>query len=494
MDQEPAVLSGGVGNVLADAIPFMPSGARRAGSARLMAARMLSGHNDPSFLVKYPMASQALAALIGGGAGLLARPNSAGAALTGVFLPLTAVQLAKALEIRRIQSDYEKQKHHRRLADVQGLDDMLGRDKSWLSYPVSGSSRLGLASAYQAMRDRRRKDIPAYAEAGDVLALGMPGGTSLPFTSILDNIAATGLLRKNAAAVPRKRKEEVSHTDQLANPTIPYYLAAAWLGSKTPELAGNNLMKHLAAMQSELIPREKWDSLVSHVSGTKPVVAQLPGFGNAFHAYNHTKDPEISDALWNAAMSDPKNLPGWWPSLKYLFTGDEAEFKKPLKDQIDSQGFIGVGTAANGVPGFNTAPIIAHEGGHGKIERDGGVLRFLQRHPYRYRNLLAPLAGAGGFAAGMYAGGPLRGALAGALTGGLVQSGTVLPEIMASHYGLKALKSFDHGSLTKSTDRQRLLAALLTYLSTTVAVPTLAGAAGGWISSRRKKKQQLQAQ
>jgi hypothetical protein len=200
--------------------------------------------------------------------------------------------------------------------------------------------------------------------------------------------------------------------------------------------------------------------------------------------------------MWQHAMQDPDNHPGLWPILKYMATGDQS-YKTDLQKQLNQRGLIAIGTRARHpggtVPGFNTAPIIAHEAGHAKIEREGGPLQFLQRYPYHYDALLAPLAGAGGFAAGLYSGGPIRGALAGALTGGLVQAGKVVPEMMASHYGLKGLKSFEGGAFTKSTDRQRLMAALLTYLATTVAVPTLAGAAGGWISGRRKKKTEQEA-
>jgi hypothetical protein len=137
----------------------------------------------------------------------------------------------------------------------------------------------------------------------------------------------------------------------------------------------------------------------------------------------------------------------------------------------------------------SSAGTLAHEAGHAKIEDTSGALRFLQRNVYPYGNAIAPLAGVGSMAAGLASGSTLNGALLGTGIGLVSGLGTIAPEAAASYYGLKGLQDYKGGALA-SGQTSPLLAALSTYLAAGVLPSTLAGAAGGWISGKRKKKEQ----
>ena len=495
MSEETPVVSG-LGSFLADALPFAPSGARRAGAAEIMAQRMPElDDRNVSPLVRYPMASQLAAAI--GGLGWATQSRSVPEALLKAFGPLALVQLARGAEIRGIQKKYEGLRKRRRLSQISKLDELVGRNPSALDYLYGGSSRLGAASAYQMMRDRKRKDLPAYSEATDVLPLASAIGVfqgalptpmmaaHLPFTSALDQMAVKGVLSEKKAAdedledVPpsASEKRRTPHTDQRLSPVIPYYVAAALLGHQANQLAGKNLSRELSTTSSRALERDKWDDLVYKVTPDRPAVAAFPSLGNAFYASGPSiaSDPLHTRFATDLVLSDPDNYR--WYDWFNLFRKT-----RDVRSQLKSEGLIAVDPE-----GLNRAPIIAHEGGHSRIESQPGMLRFLQRHLYPKSELLAPLAGAGGFAAGMAAGGPLRGALAGMLTGGLVQAGKIAPEFMATRYGMSGLRNFEGGKYLSSGDNRLMNSALATYLATTLAVPTLAGAAGGWIRSRRKK-------
>jgi hypothetical protein len=135
----------------------------------------------------------------------------------------------------------------------------------------------------------------------------------------------------------------------------------------------------------------------------------------------------------------------------------------------------------------STAGVLAHEAGHARIEHTPGFLQLLQRHLYPHASVIAPLSGVGSMAAGLASGSTLSGALLGTGIGLVSGLGTIGPEAAASYYGLKGLQDYKGGALS-SGQVSPLVAALSTYLAAGVLPSTLAGAAGGWVSGKRKKK------
>lgn len=259
------------GNMLSDYIPFMPSGARRAGMAEMLAKRM---GTDPGFLVKNPALSQSAAVgagMLGSGLAGLTGP----AALAPPALALLAVQALKRHKIKAIGDQYEEQKRHTRLRDIEGLPDFFA-DK-WYENP---SARLGRVLAYEAMKKRKYQDVGPLSEAGDAVvlagqgtALGLPASM---LAGLVDNAEADEHLRKTADAQPRSKH------DQRNNTTLPMYLASgagAGIGGILASIAMVRQMK-----QGHPIPRSEWQGLVDSVAQRHVPVREVSGLNNAFYS------------------------------------------------------------------------------------------------------------------------------------------------------------------------------------------------------------------
>lgn len=453
---------------MADFIPFMPSGARRAGAARMMAARL---GRDPSFFVTHPIASQLVATGLGAaGYGL------AGASLSPVkkallaALPMLLTQTARRMEMGSIQRQYDDTKRKTRLRDIEGLDQLLN-DAS------GGSSRLGTVGAYEAMRKRKYQDIGHLSEAADTLplaalgtmtalnsGLNVPGMlATIPVTSVIDNRSADRLLKR------------ADFSDQQSVPSIPMYLLAAGLA------AGGQIASSLAAekqlTEGENVPRGEWEGIAKSVSGLSPVTASAAGLRNAF--YTRPSDARELKALAQLAMSDPYNVAKASPEVLRNRTGVIE-----LMDKIRRNGIV----VAD--PSYAKPSVLAHEGGHGRVHNDRGVAGFLQDNLYPYGNPISSLASVGSMAAGLASGSTLKGLLAGTGIGLLGGAAKVLPEAMASYHGNKALRDYKGGAYATPEDNKRQLAALATYAAFGVLPSMLSGAAGGWVSGRRRKKLQ----
>ena len=209
------------GNLLSDYIPFLPSGARRAGMADMMAHRM----DTPSgLLVDHPMLSQTLAV----GAGSL---GSAALGLKGVqaaALPiaaLAAVQMLKRHQIQKIQEAYEGLHTHTRLRDIKGLDEFLA--PTFIDNP---SDRLGRVTAYEAMKNRKFSPVGPMSEAGDALVIaGHSVGLGFPASiaaAQIDSAEADKKMRGLGLAKAATEDEHRKHHDQRNNTTLPLYLLA----------------------------------------------------------------------------------------------------------------------------------------------------------------------------------------------------------------------------------------------------------------------------
>lgn len=439
MPKDPESLGSGLGPLLADYLPLMPSGARRAGAAEVMAARI---GRDPSVLVTDPLKTQALAMGLGGVAGVYAGGDTKRKLMVGA-IPLLIVQALRRREMKSIQEDYDKKKR-KRLRDVDWTDF----ERPGL---LGGSHYLGATSALESMRRRQYAGFGPGAETGDMITiLGGMNPATIPLTSLLD---------RNAAMELRKRAD---FADQKNSPTIPLYLAAALAGSLGQRGSLAWAMKELA--KEDPLPTDKWDSLIQSVSGGKPVIGTSPGLNNAYFKRFATEAVARETARKMGA------------------TGKDLEAKVR---QMMEHGLI---VSDTDMP----ASVLAHEAGHAKIERTPGVARFLQRNIYPFTSLIAPVASVGSMAAGLASGSTLKGALYGTGLGLLGGVGQVVPEAVASYHGVQGLKSHDGGSLARAGDVRETLAALSTYLARSVLPSTLSGAAGGWISGRRRKRDEEQ--
>ena len=112
----------------------MPSGARRAGAAKVMAARI---GKDPSFLVEHPLKTQLAALGIGGIGHALTEGQRPGVRAAAALTPIALVQMLRRAEIKKIQRDYDKD-DRKRLRDI---DDEKLFDTGFLG--LGGSSGLG---------------------------------------------------------------------------------------------------------------------------------------------------------------------------------------------------------------------------------------------------------------------------------------------------------------------------------------------------------------
>lgn len=452
--KDPESLGTGIGALLADAIPLLPSGARRAGAARVMAARV--GH-DPSILVEHPIKTQLLAAGLGGALSPFVRDQHPGVRTATALAPLVLVQLLRRRELRKIQALYDKKKR-RRLSELD-QDELF--DPGFMR--LGGSSRLGAVNAYETMRKRKYRGFGSLAEAGDAIQLAAGAVNpalytgSIPFISGIDNREADRMLKR------------ADFVDQNNSPALPLYLAAAALSSAG--LTAASRWAHRENTDTPALGPWKWSDTVRDVSGTAPLLLGTEGVGNAFF-YKPRSSEEAAQFL--RATEGLRDHTGGLTQLNSILGGH--------KDRLNRLARYGV-IVADSTAG---APTIAHEAGHAKIEETPGILRALQRHVYPHSRWLAPLAGAGSLAAGLSSGGVGKGALIGTGIGALAGLGMVGPEMGASYHAMKHLGG---GKLSGEATKD-LLSALSTYLAATVLPSTLAGAAGGFISGRRRKREE----
>ena len=193
-----------LGNLLSDYIPFLPSGARRAGMAEMMARRL---GNHPSFAVSNPFIAQLGGIAAGSVAGTLIGGSPTKHGIPGAAVGLLLAQALKRHQIKKVQKEYEATRQHTRLRDIEGLDDFLAP-----SVLNSGSGRLGRVMAYEAMKKRKFLDIGSLAEAGDAIQLaGDVTGVGVPafaLTQAIDSREASNKMKKLAA--PRWSKQLAS--------------------------------------------------------------------------------------------------------------------------------------------------------------------------------------------------------------------------------------------------------------------------------------------
>lgn len=433
--------------MLADYLPLMPSGARRAGAAKVMAARI---GRDPSFLVTDPIKTQLAAMGIGAIGGAYTEGAGTPVRAAAAVLPLLLTQALRRREIKSIQGDYDSKKR-KRLRELDE-EDLLGG--------MGGSARLGAVGAYEAMRQRKYQDIGHLSEAGDALAMTI-GGLHLPVTNWIDHRSADRL------------RKEADFTDQKNSPTIPLMLAAGLLSGAG--LGAARAWNHREMQGAEAMPTDQWSPLVQEISGGKPLVYSAEGLGNAGYGKPRNERQARQFLRYLSGFQDTEPAP-----RSTFFDRRPVLDEKSRLRRLMEHGAVFADSKMS-------KPVIAHEAGHAKIENTPGVLRALQRHVYPYGSALAPLAGVGSMAAGLASGGAIRGALLGTGIGALTNIGVVAPEIGASYHASKALN--DKGQLEGGHVRG-LAAALSTYLAAGVLPSTIAGAAGGWISGRRKKKRE----
>jgi hypothetical protein len=455
MPDEPEALGTGIGPWLADYIPLLPSGARRAGAARVMAARV---GEDPSVLVRRPLLTQLAALGVGGVASKLSdRPPIQKALIAA--LPILAVQTLRRHEIGNIQEAYDTQKR-KRLRELDNLDELLGGS--------NGSSRLGAVGAYEAMKHRKYQDIGSLSEAGDALTMGSLGLgpigvlASTPITSWIDHRSAD-----------RLQKQASDFYDQKSSPAIPLLLGAAAAGSAVHAMTLGHAVDQIH--ESEPLPRDQWAGLLGHVSGGHPVTISKPGLGNAFFSSPHSEGEIRANAI--DALNDPYNR----EQLKGLPT---AKAVSKLSDQIRTSGVMMTD------PDLAVPSVMAHEGGHRAVSQEKGVPGFLQDNVYPYQKLILPLSSMGSMAAGLASGSTLKGLLAGTGIGLLGSAATIVPEAAASYKGLQALKTYNGGLLAADGDAKRQIATWATYAAANTLPSMLSGAVGGWISGHRKKQEE----
>lgn len=441
-------------------VPFTPSSMRRAGAAHLMSKRL---GEDPGVLVKHPLTSQLLA--MGAGGYLASQSRDAGRStqIAAALAPLALVQIMKRKAMTDIGDRYKARRRKTRLRDVAGLDSAIDDQ--------TGSTRLGMVRALGMMK-QRKQNLSAVSEAADGLPLagGLIGGglggmaLTMPITELIDQIESNRL-RKSAGL------------DQASGPVLPLFLLAALAtggGQMAASLHANSVLN-----KQKPTARREWDGLVDG-----PATVSVPELRNAFFARPETS--KHVDTFTDFALGDPANappptsikLPPKWSFLQRAIAPDEDPgWREKLRSRIASHGIV----AAD--PAIASRSVLAHEGGHASIDSKPGLLRFIQRHVYPRKNIVAPLAGVGSMAAGLASGSMLGGALAGTGIGLATSAATLAPEYMASWKALQSLKS---KGLESPGDRKALLSALATYAAASVLPSAFAGAAGGWLAGRRK--------
>lgn len=459
MQEDKSTIGHGLGTLLSDYLLFAPSGARRAGAATLMAKRV---GIDPGRIVRNPMKAQAVAALAGLPAAVIAGGigGSRKAAIVAAALPLLGTQWFKRNRIKFIDKKFTDTKKKKRLEEIKANEMVLD---------AIGSHRLGMARAYEAMRTRKIRDIGAIAEAADALPIAMSiagfiPGSSLPVTQLIDQLESSKFIKKAS--------ERFSQDSSLATPA--YILAA--IGST---LAAQQLGKKVfedSYKSKESIPfsRDSWPTLIKHVAGRDIHAGEVSNLNNAY--FFTPKNTREATGVQELLLTDQANEAYKVYDTPYSPSPNLRMYMDILRD-----GAIAVDTD------MATPYIISHEAGHGKVNSTPGLARFLQRNIYNHGPKLAPIASVGSLAAGLSLGSPLKGLLAGTGIGLLGSAGTIIPEFMASKYALDGLKSFEGGRYSRPNDFKNLAIALGTYATSLTLPSMLTGTLGGYISKRRKE-------
>ena len=269
--------------------------------------------------------------------------------------------------------------------------------------------------------------------------------------------------------------KQADFADQKNSPTIPLYLAAAL--ASTGGLAAAGAWTQHEFANTPALEKKEWSPLVRHVSSKAPPVYNGGDMGgNAFYTKPTSDQQRENLARHLQGMERVEPL----AKEEMMLVRDKRNERRMLVNRLRGHGAIVADTNSS-------AGVLAHEAGHAKIEATPGVLQFLQRHLYHHKDIIAPAAGIGSMAAGLASGSTLNGALLGTGIGLVSGLGTIAPEAAASYYGLKGLQDYKGGALSGG-QTSPLVAALSTYLAAGVLPSTLAGAAGGWISGKRRAK------
>jgi hypothetical protein len=425
-----------------------------------MAARV---GRDPSVLVDNPRVTQLLAMGLGAVGGAYTADQSKPVRAAAMLGPLAIVQLLRHLELRSIQKSYDTDKRKR----LRELDD-----KALLDNPgwFGGSNRLGAVNAYETMRDRKYKGYSSIAEAGDAFHLAASGLHPLLGVSMSGIVSA---LDNEEAQARRQMHKKAEFAEQRNSPVIPLTIAAALLGSLGRSASQNWAVREVS--NTPPLGVDKWPGTIASISGTEPLMLASDADGTA-NAFFYKPDTEKEGLQFMRQFSGLRDVTPRTPTTK----GEYGRAMEKLQRLMRSGVMV-----ANERAG---APVIGHEAGHAKIEETPGMLRFLQRHIYPHQGWVAPMAAAGSMAAGLASGSTLKGGLYGTGIGLLSSLGTVGPEAGASYHALKHLKGLGDGSLS-AEGKKDLLSALSTYLAGGVLPSVLSGMAGGWISGRRRKKE-----
>lgn len=446
-----------------DYIPLMPTGARRAGAAALMAARM---GEEPGVLLRNPILSQLAATAAGAGIGA-----TLGVSPALSLLPLLAVQAVKAHQIGDIKQRYIG-------ANTDSMRALQSLRHDDVREKAMGSGALGAELIYNAMRKRPHPGLSAAAEMGDAAQLMIPG--ALPIVQAIDHMEARGL-RKSAA-----------WDDEANIPTLPLMMLAGLAGSAAS--AATPAM--LAAAFSGLTPTDKATAkgaMDAAAGDSIPMITGLP-VRNAYYSNVTKADNQYGihvpdDVLRSALMAeyDRQNSTGRGGIARLM---DRLDYEK---NELPKQIAL---ARRNGMAEFNdsmVAPVIAaHEGGHAWQENRTGLLRALQRARggsyEQLRPLTAPIAAVSSMGAGLATGSPVAGGLIGLIAGGALAAPTLATEGAASIKGLQTLASYEGGKHLTPSNVLALLGAFGSYALPHVVVPAAAGVAGGWLARRRAKR------
>jgi hypothetical protein len=266
--------------------------------------------------------------------------------------------------------------------------------------------------------------------------------------------------------------KQAEFAEQRNSPVIPLTIAAALLGSLGRSASQNWAVREVS--NTPPLGVDKWPGTIASISGTEPLMLASNADGTA-NAFFYKPNTEKEGLQFMRQFSGLRDVTPRTPTTKGEYGRTMEKLQRLMRSGV---------MVANERAG---APVIGHEAGHAKIEETPGMLRFLQRHIYPHQGWVAPMAAAGSMAAGLASGSTLKGGLYGTGIGLLSSLGTVGPEAGASYHALRHLKGLGDGSLS-AEGKKDLLSALSTYLAGGVLPSVLSGMAGGWISGRRRQK------
>jgi len=133
----------------------------------------------------------------------------------------------------------------------------------------------------------------------------------------------------------------------------------------------------------------------------------------------------------------------------------------------------GVSTASSNM---NTAPILAHELGHGHIHENPGIVKWLQDNLYGPSKAVPMIQPQLIKTLTKNETRPMVGALKGGLTAGVANAGTLVPEFEASRRGIQALNQVEGGTaMEKLKNYGGIAPGMASYLSGTVGSGAVQG-------------------